>query len=61
LVFNAQMLKPIGVTFLSLNKKVTKEVSIGEALTAGSSRTRAALPYEPLPARTWHLPKTLTT
>jgi len=55
------MLKPIGVTFLSLNKKVTKEVSIGEALTAGSSRTRAALPYEPLPARTWHLPKTLTT
>ena len=26
----------MGVTFLSLNKKVTKEVSIGEALTAKS-------------------------
>ena len=26
----------ISVTFLSLNKKVTKEVSIGEALTAKS-------------------------
>ena len=29
----------IGVTFLSLNKKVTKEVSIGEALTAKSIGT----------------------
>ena len=31
------------VTFLSLNKKVTKEVSIGEALR------KCALPYEPHP------------
>ena len=31
------------VTFLSLNKKVTKEVSIGEALRKG------ALPYVPHP------------
>ena len=46
---------------MSLNKKVTKEVSIGEALSAGRSRTRAALPYVPLPARTWHLRSTLTT
>ena len=29
----------MGVTFLSLNKKVTKEVSIGEALTAKSIGT----------------------
>ena len=29
----------ISVTFLSLNKKVTKEVSIGEALTAKSIGT----------------------
>ena len=29
----------VGVTFLSLNKKVTKEVSIGEALTAKSIAT----------------------
>jgi len=29
----------IGITFLSLNKKVTKEVSIGEALTAKSIGT----------------------
>ena len=48
------------VTFLSLNKKVTKEVSIGEALSAGSSRTRAALPYVPHPARTWRVRSTLT-
>ena len=36
------MLIPIGVTFLSLNKKVTKEVSIGEALTAKSIDTSPA-------------------
>jgi len=29
----------MGVTFLSLNKKVTKEVSIGEALTVKSIGT----------------------
>ena len=34
MVFVAQLATGIGVTFLSLNKKVTKEISIGEALTA---------------------------
>ena len=43
LVFIALLSETIGVTFLSLNKKVTKEVSIGEALTAVSSRARADL------------------
>ena len=40
-----------GDTFLSLSKKVSKEISIGEALTAVCSRTRATLRYVPLPAR----------
>ena len=49
-----------GVTFLSPNKKVTKEVGIGEALNVALPRAKAALSYVPLPARTWGLPSTLT-
>jgi len=37
---------------LSPNKKVTKEVGIGEALKAALPRVPAALSYVPLPART---------
>ena len=40
------------VTFLSPNKKVTKEVGIGKALKAALPRVPAALPYVPIPART---------
>ena len=36
---------------MSLNKKVTKEVSIGEALRPVLPHEEAALPYEPHPAR----------
>ena len=39
------------VTFLSLNKKVTKEISIGEALNVTLPRAKAALSYVPLQAR----------
>ena len=35
-------------------KKVTKECGIGEALRLGAPARRAALPYVPHPARTWH-------
>ncbi len=41
-------------------KKVTKEVGIGEALSVALPRAKAALSYEPLPARTWRLRRTLT-
>ena len=40
------------VTFLSPNKKVTKEVGIGEVLKVALPRAPAALSYVPLPART---------
>ena len=49
-----------GVTFLSPNKKVTKEIGIGEALNVALPRAKAALSYVPLPARTWDMPSTLT-
>ena len=39
-----------GVTFLSPNKKVTKEVGIGEALCVALPRAKAALSYVPHPA-----------
>ena len=39
------------VTFLSPNKKVTKEVGTGEALKAVLPHSPAALPYGPHPAR----------
>ena len=42
------------VTFLSPNKKVTKEVGIGKALSDALPRAKTALPYVPIPARTWH-------
>ena len=38
----------VDVTFLSLNKKVTKEVSIGEAFMPPPG-VRYTLPYVPLP------------
>jgi len=42
------------VTFLSLNKKVTKEISIGEALRKG------ALPYVPHPPPRQNINQNLT-
>ena len=48
------------VTFLSPNKKVTKEIGIGEALNVALPRAKAALSYVPLPARTWRPCSTLT-
>jgi len=41
------------VTFLSPNKKVTKEIGTGEALNVALPRAKAALSCVPLPARTW--------
>jgi len=41
-----------GALLSCFGKKEGKEADIGEALTAVCSRTRAALPYAPLPART---------
>ena len=38
------------VTFLSPNKKVTKEIGIGEALCAELPLVKSALSYVPLPA-----------
>ena len=40
------------VTFLSPNKKVTKEIGTGEALNVALPRARTALSCVPLPART---------
>ena len=39
------------VTFLSPNKKVTKEVGIGKALSVALPRAKDALPYVPIPSR----------
>ena len=36
---------------MSLNKKVTKEVSIGEGVELIAAALKATLPYVPLPAR----------
>ena len=41
------------VTFLSPNKKVTKEVGIGEGVELLAPASKATLPYVPLPARTY--------
>ena len=50
-------LSSIGVTFLSPNKKVTKEVGIGEALMPRCRATNCVLPYVPYP----HAPKNCMT
>ena len=41
------------------NKKGTKEVGPGEALNCKLPLAKAALSWEPLPARTWVLPEAL--
>ena len=41
------------VTFLSPNKKVTKEVGIGKALSVALPRAKDALPYVPIQSRTY--------
>ena len=43
------------VTFLSPNKKVTKEVGIGKALCVVLPHAKAALPYVPIPAALGYL------
>ena len=54
LFFNFSLsLSSIRVTFLSPNKKVTKEVGIGEALMPRCRATNCVLPYVPHP----HAPK----
>ena len=45
---------------MSPNKKVTKEVGIGEALRVALPRAKAALSYVPLPARTRQVRRNLT-
>ena len=54
-------LSSIGVTFLSPNKKVTKEVGIGEALMPRSRATSAPSPVYPSRARFKILRDVLTT
>ena len=45
-----------GVPFLFPNKKGTKEIGEGKALSVALPRAKAALPLEPIQARTWLLP-----
>ena len=51
----------ISVTFLCPNKKVTKEVVIGEALMPRCRATNCTLPYGTPPARIKLLHDVLTT
>ena len=48
--FGHNEVSPVNVTFLSPNKKVTKEIGTGKALCVALPRAKAALPYEPIPA-----------
>jgi len=50
-----------GVTFLFPNKKVTKEIVIGEALMPRCRATNCTLPYVPLPRALEILRDVLTT
>ena len=48
--FGHNEVSPVNVTFLSPNKKVTKEIGTGKALCVVLPHAKAALPCVPIPA-----------